>query len=369
MDLNNILTRALRVVAPFLCVLVAWPHVGLASTLIVGNGDPSLFAGSTYTGGSQQIGPGARDFTPNSISGLLLWLRADKGITVVQGPVTATGTTPPTVTLSGIPANKNQQTLVLTTTLGGVLTVTLFSWSLNGVTQQTNQLATGAFVLGTTGITADFSAGTYTAGDTYTSVLTVSAWADQSGKGNSATQVTAANQPPYTVTGGANGCPYLTFVGNAGTHTLLGTVLPAQPQEFFIVARSTASNPVQNNYLFDTGGNVSSTIQGSGTNSLEQYSGSATVNVTSFTPGANFLVDSYFSAAASTVTINGGATTGPANPGTNAPTLGYTVGAEGLPADEWGGYIYEVIVYNQLISAINRAKLLQYITARYGIVT
>ena len=195
----------------------------------------------------------------------------------------------------------------------------------------------------------------------------VSAWADySSGSSNSASQGTAGNRPGYQASGGANNRPYLTFVGGGGTHTLLGTVLPAQPQEFFIVARSTASNPAQNNYLFDTGGNVSSTIQGSGTNSLEQYSGSAIVNVTSFTSGSDFLVDSYFNGAASEVAINGGTTTGPANPGTNPPTLGYTVGAENLPTDEWGGFFYEAVVQKALVPAPQRSWLLMYFSNLYG---
>ena len=128
---------------------------------------------------------------PLDIPGCVLWLRADLGVTVVQGPVVATGTTPPTVTMTGTPATSTNS-LEIDITAPGARGTAVFSWKLNGVVQQTLQLTAATFVLGTTGITANFSAGTYTNDNVYKSVVTVSSWADSSGAGI-ATPVTQSN--------------------------------------------------------------------------------------------------------------------------------------------------------------------------------
>lgn len=86
----------------------------------------------------------------------------------VQGPVTGTGTTPQAVTLTGTPvASPTSISISITST--GAVGAAQFSWSLNGVVQQSAQTVTSTFVLGSTGLTANFPAGTYTSGDTYTS--------------------------------------------------------------------------------------------------------------------------------------------------------------------------------------------------------
>lgn len=145
-------------------------------------------------------------FAPSQLSNLHLWLDARLGITYAQGPVSAAGTTPPAVTLTGTPASSTN-TIVVTVTTPGVLGVALFSWSLNGVTQQTSQVTAASFPLSGTGTTAQFSAGTYSANNTYTSQVTVSAAADQSGLGNNCAQGTATSQPAYAATANAKGGP------------------------------------------------------------------------------------------------------------------------------------------------------------------
>lgn len=86
----------------------------------------------------------------------------------VQGPVTGTGTTPQAVTLTGTPA-ASPTSISISITSTGIVGGALFSWSLNGVVQQTGQTVAATFVLGSTGLTANFPAGTYTDTDTYTS--------------------------------------------------------------------------------------------------------------------------------------------------------------------------------------------------------
>ena len=174
----------------------------------------------------QQVGEGEYPgFVPTDLPGCVLWLRADLGVTIVQGPVVATGTSPPAVTFAGVPASSTN-TIVLTCTGAGTNTTATFSWTLNGIAQ-TPFTAAATVVLPGTGITATFPVGAYTntpSADTYNSVVTVSAWADESGAGNNVTQATAALQPAYT--NGTNQKPgvtgdgvsqYLKTAGNLST--------------------------------------------------------------------------------------------------------------------------------------------------------
>lgn len=87
-----------------------------------------------------------------------------------QAPATAAGTTPPAVTLTGQPIGA--WTVEIDISLLGVLGVAQFQWKLNGVVQQTAQVTAATFALGTTGLTANFAAGTYAADNVYTSVGT-----------------------------------------------------------------------------------------------------------------------------------------------------------------------------------------------------
>lgn len=75
-------------------------------------------------------------------------------------PVTALGSAPPTVTLSGTPAGYYDLRIEITT--GGALATAVFRWSKDGGATWTSTVTTAAsVVLGTTGLTAAFSAGTY----------------------------------------------------------------------------------------------------------------------------------------------------------------------------------------------------------------
>ena len=81
------------------------------------------------------------------------------------GPVTHSGTGPSTVTFTGT-ATSNEN-IVITITTGGAVGASKFSWSLNGVVQQTGQSTSASFALTGTGLSAVFGAGTYVINDTY----------------------------------------------------------------------------------------------------------------------------------------------------------------------------------------------------------
>ena len=145
-------------------------------------------------------GGGWQGFSPTWIPGLALWLRADLGVTAVAGPVTATGTTPPTVTLAGTPTAT--QTAAATpyveldcTTLG-ILGTSKYTLKLNGATVATNvaSASSGVSIPGS-GLTAGWAAGASAVNDVYTANVVASAWADQSGNGNTLSQGTTSQRP------------------------------------------------------------------------------------------------------------------------------------------------------------------------------
>src|SRR5216684_1248194 len=84
------------------------------------------------------------DFDPLQLSGLAVWLRADLGITLATSAVTATGTAPPTVTLSGTPNDGYNIRIEITT--AGVRGTAVFRWSSNGGTSYTSNVVTAATV-------------------------------------------------------------------------------------------------------------------------------------------------------------------------------------------------------------------------------
>lgn len=226
--------------------------------------------------GAWAAGASSAPVTPLTLLGatLVAWYRADLGVTLVQGPVVATGTSPPTVTMTGTPATA-ANTIIITITLSGIVGVAQFSWSLNGVTQQTGQTVVSSFSLGATGITALFPAGTYntvSTPDVYTSVVTVSSWADQSGNGHTASQATALQQFAYLPTGGPNSRAAVAGSNANNTFMLAAIGTLAKPCWVWIVARYTSA---AGNFLFDGGSVNTLTAHLSGALSiLSIYSGS-----------------------------------------------------------------------------------------------
>jgi hypothetical protein len=79
----------------------------------------------------------------------------------------ASGTTPPSVSLSGRPT-MGAYLMVIQVTTGGPLGTAVIEWSSDGGnTFQTNVTTASTIVLGTTGMTATFAAGTYATDNVY----------------------------------------------------------------------------------------------------------------------------------------------------------------------------------------------------------
>ena len=82
--------------------------------------------------------------------------------------LTGTGTNPPVVTLTGTPIVYPCDIEIDITPTGGARGTATFTWKLNGVVQATGQVTAATFVLGATGLTANFPVGTYSTNNVYT---------------------------------------------------------------------------------------------------------------------------------------------------------------------------------------------------------
>ena len=315
-------------------------------------------------------------FSPSWSPSSVLWLRGDSGVTVVAGHVTATGTSPPTVTLSGTPTATQISSATpyveLDCTTGGAVGTSLYTLKLNGATVATGiaSASSGVSIPGS-GLTAGWAVGNSTNNDVYTSNVTASGWADQSGLGHNATQATSANQLTYVTSGGANGQPYLQSTFNGPNSTFLTGASPlvtTQPVEYFVVARTNVTSPPgAYPYLFNVAGtlNECGTLQETNTHNIEQDNG-VQANAITMTVNADFVVDSYFNGASSTLALNGGAPVGPANAGANGSFSGGYLISAAAPANSWGGFIYEIVVVNRQIAVGDLTRMLYYFNARYN---
>lgn len=296
-------------------------------------------------------------FTPSSVPGLVLWLEADKGITVSMSPVTAAGTTPPTVTLSGTPSTSQTSGTTpyveIDITTGGALGTALYQVNLNGTVILSGQTTAASAPLTGTGLTAAFSAGTYATNNVYTANINAAAWADQSGLLNNFLQATATLQPTYV--GGA-ARPHLYF-GSNNIYLVNSTLALNQPCEVFVAAQLTSvSGAVKVLTSFSSTGNINSFYTNGGNPStLTQYANAAAVNGVVLTANADFVTDGFFNGASSQQILNGGAPVTGGNPGTTNGTGG-SIGYEPGGAS-WIGRVYGVLTYNQAVSVANRALL------------
>lgn len=159
----------------------------LLASAILGDG-PSI------TGASVDRGE-PWPWLPTGASNLFAHYELSKGLTVTaMGAVTSAGTAPPAVTLTGTPNYAFQLDIAIRT--GGTLGSAKFAWSVDGGESWTGVDVTTAatVVLGNTGVTANFPAGTYSADNTYTAGTVVSQIDDLSGNGRHLSQATSTKR-------------------------------------------------------------------------------------------------------------------------------------------------------------------------------
>ena len=313
----------------------------------------------------------ANNFDPTQLSSLQAWYRSDLGVTLTQSPVVSTGTTPPAVTLSGTPVSTSSS-IEIDITLLGALGVAQFQWKLNGSVQQTGQTTAASFVLGSTGITASFGAGTYAVNDVYTSVAAVSAWADQSGVGDSnrnATQATGSKQPTINASDAAYGHRPTFSFASAGSQQLVTGTWSAGPTNPYTIILVGQSDQATTEYFCD-GLAVGNRSQIQATSTTLAIGGSATINKTTALIASPAAVAGIYQVTANTssaIYINNSVTsvvTG--NVGTTSPT-GFHIGGAFNSGQSLNGKVAEFIVYNGALSSANIGKVFSYISTLYGL--
>jgi len=308
-------------------------------------------------------------FRPTSFPGCVLWLRADTGVTYVMSAVVATGTSPPAVTLTGAPnttvINTNPATpaIEIDITTGGIGSAALFTWKLNGVTQQTGQSATSTFILGTTGLTVNFPNSTYTDDNVYTSSTNASAWKDLSGFGNHATQATNANQPIYTIQTHGNGYPSLNVaspqfmtIPNAASLQIMGPITVVG------VLRSTNISAYNTVISKGVGGEFDLFFQTGENNAARssvyqmRVNSSPTVNVTHslvWTTDQSSFQQAYVDGVSQTLSVNlfGAGTTS---------THPVYIGQRSDAVTQLVGEMFEFMIYNQFLNSTQLTQLHTY---------
>jgi len=321
-------------------------------------------------------------FVPTDIGGCTLWLRADLGTALVMSPVNAAGMAPPAVTLTGLPAPAPARPLTSTPsveidiTTGGALGTARFTLLLGGNVVAQNVPTAASVSLGTGNLAAQFGAGTYTGGvppnqNIYTANVNVQSWADQSGIAipNTVSQLTAANQPGYTSSGGPNGLPNLTFA-SSGPQYLTGSTVPATATNctIFTVAQWTTlgGGVFRAIYKLGVGGNGFSIIADNTPNrdiSIDnvgfEIDGTATLNWEAWTLTAS-------NAPLQALRVNGSpASISPNNNTPNAASGGHSVGAYTSPVSSaMDGSCNEILVYNRVLSAAEITRVENYIRGR-----
>lgn len=219
------------------------------------------------------------------------------------------------------------------------------------------------------------------AGAGITGTTTVTNWADQSGNGNDATHATAG---PELVTDAANFNPGLRF--DAGTNstgeylTIPGLTLDASVEDLTVfVVFNTADNTLDQHVLDQDNSPAFTFVPmeidaGSGFSRLRSRYGSTTANYVTQNLDNNttFLADFTSEQSDDNNTISNqllffNGTRGNTSTPTVASVTGGWILSSDIPNDDLDGVIFEVIVYDEVLSDVDRVKVESYLSLKYGI--
>ena len=200
---------------------------------------------------------------------------------------------------------------------------------------------------------------------------TVSAWADQSGNGNDYSQGTAAKQPTYNATGGANNTPYLLFDGTDDELIDSGLNLPAPgttPTYIWaviyqviwtlnrVVLGHNVTDGVNDHLVFQSAATPNISLNNATT--AEENAGLAVVTWGRLEAGFTNSTSDFLKLIATNVTGT--------NAGNNAST-GRRIAKSANTGLGFGNLrVAELLYANRIPSAAERTSLDAYCTARYG---
>lgn len=202
----------------------------------------------------------------------------------------------------------------------------------------------------------------------------VAQWNDQSGNNYNCSNASSSYQPSYSSSGGLNNLPRVTWSAPGSSQNLQNSsfTLASYPVDVFVVATCNFAAGSYNAGLFDLGDEQNFAFQEASTTYFCIYNGTIFPNTNYNTSiGASFVAEfCNLGSASSFISVNG-ANTATGDFGENPQSAPYlTIGCYyGMAGDNWGGDIYELIIFNHQLSTAQRHELLAYVQTRYGIIT
>ena len=209
----------------------------------------------------------------------------------------------------------------------------------------------------------------------------VSGWADQSGNGNNASQVTAGRQPTFSSNGGSNGTPCLKLVTASQQWMQItdsASVKPALQTVMVVGEFTTSSNVFQQFFTRSTssaeddgwgiGMNGGTNLMGYWADAYTRVAAVPTISLNTW----HMWVGTYDGAsiktyqdgnAAVSVTYSGGI---PYPSTTNTLIGAYFTSASTVPTEFLGGNICELVMWNTALSAAQVSLLHSYCVSRYA---
>ena len=204
---------------------------------------------------------------------------------------------------------------------------------------------------------------------------TISTWVDKTGNGNNGS---GGSAPTYSVGGAINGYNSLNFAGTSYYRSALATSMPSQTDlTIFIVLQQTSyvSTTAAIEYLPTSSGsdhsNTTQLIAFYAPTSSTICSYRAGIQSTATTPanGTAYCFTTLYDGTNNTVYLNGTAQTPVASSGTMNMMM-QQIGSRWLSstaADNFNGYIAEIITYPTNLSSSQIATVYQYIATKWGI--
>ena len=311
-------------------------------------------------------------YSPQWAPSLTFWVRSDLGITSGVGPVTATGTSPPTVTLSGAPtasqlAAATPYVEIDCTTLGALGT-SKFTVKVNGSVTATNVAsAASGVVLTGSGLTAGWAVGASAVNDVYTANIVLTTWSDQSGNSNSPTQGTASHRPIYVVP--TTGPASLVFAA-ASSQDLVSSVSAVGATGWTIAQEASYATACQSAACYGAAFGTSTNGNAFKVNTapFRDLTARGVVDRNDGAPTAS--VESWIGTNDATTTklfVNGLAVT-LTNSTTNAVSSGaaVTIGADETGATFLTGSMYEAAAWSRVLDVADSYRLSRYQANLFG---
>jgi hypothetical protein len=198
----------------------------------------------------------------------------------------------------------------------------------------------------------------------------VSQWADQGSNQYLATQSSSSNRP-VLVTDPGTGEPALYFSGN---QWIGGSDLIAANQDLTIITAASDSTPSYPNY--DSVVALGANPGGGAMRGYSYQNGEAQFDIYQNVVNAGVAPDTAQGAVA-TLTFSRstgavafylqGAPNGTGNISVNDLASGYVIGQAGWSGADWNGNIYEVLVYNRVLSPSEQQQAEIYLADKYGL--